>query len=106
MRQNNSIRNHLDRISILLGKKVSQAFELFQAEPQDIPGALAILNEIKTSDSFDGAMVDYYLAQMNVQIDKPDLAIKHIKKAVDSNALNFKDHAIAMRLLGDLYLRK
>jgi len=86
-----------------VGKKVSKAFELFQAEPQDVPGALAILNEITTSDSFDGAMVDYYLGQMNVQIDKHDLAIKHIKKAVDANALNFKDHAQAMRLLGDLY---
>ncbi|MBE0363488.1 hypothetical protein PULV_a0939 [Pseudoalteromonas ulvae UL12] len=87
-----------------VGKKVMKAFELFQAEPQDIPGAIAVLAELEPSDKFDAATVNNYLGQMYAQIEKYDLAAKHLKLAIDGDALNFKDHAQSMRTLGDIYL--
>ena len=75
------------------GKKVVKAFDLYNAE--DIDGALAILLDLKPSNAFDKATVNFYLGQLNAQKENYSAAIKYMKLAISEDALNFKDQAEA-----------
>jgi tetratricopeptide (TPR) repeat protein len=83
------------------GKKVVKAFDLYNEE--DIDGALALLLELKPSNAFDKATVNFYLGQLNAQKENYSAAVKYMKLAISEDVLNFKDQAQSMKLMGDLY---
>ncbi len=84
-----------------VGKKVVKAFDLYNED--NIDGALEILKDIDTSDTFDRATVDYYLGQLSAQKEQYSAAVKYLKAAITPDVLNFKDQANTLKLLGDLY---
>ncbi|GEK09904.1 tetratricopeptide repeat protein [Pseudoalteromonas sp. SCSIO 43201] len=85
-----------------VGKKVAQAFDLYNEEKVD--EAIAMLRELDPSDEFDKATVNRYLGQLYAQKENYAEAIKYTRQAIAPDALNFKDQADIMKLLGDLLL--
>lgn len=86
-----------------VGKKVAASYELFDLDK--IPEAIALLEEIEAKDDFDKASVNRYLGSMYATIEEMDKAEKHIRLAVEADALNESDHAGALKLLAGLVLQ-
>ncbi|WP_199608863.1 tetratricopeptide repeat protein [Flocculibacter collagenilyticus] len=89
-------------LSQSVGRKVAKAFELYSAD--QIDEAIALLLEVDASKPFDAAYISRFLGNMYAgQEGKGKLAIKHLKKAVAPDLLNFTEHAQSVRLLADLH---
>ncbi len=91
------------------GKKIIKVFDVFNGTDEvegDVNEAVRMLKEIKPSDSYDKALVAYYLAQMTYQQEKFSEAVSYAIAASKPDILNFKDQATAMKLVGDLSVQQ
>lgn len=87
-----------------VGKKVQKAFELYSAE--DVPGALAILLEIKAKKEYDKAYLARFIAVMYASLGNEEVkAVQYLKDAVAPDILNEGDHGEALKLIADLQMQ-
>ncbi|WP_337840900.1 tetratricopeptide repeat protein [Rheinheimera sp.] len=84
-----------------VGKAIGKAYELYGQEK--LNEAIAALNGVESSNTFDQAYLNRFLGNMWATKDEKK-AIGYLQKAVAPDVLGFTDHAAALRLLADLQL--
>lgn len=88
-----------------IGKKVTQAFELFGQEQVD--EALALLLEVEAKKGYDKAFLDKFIGNLFATVDgKTDEAIKYLLMSYEPDVLNYKEQAEVINLLAQLYMMK
>lgn len=86
-----------------VGRRIMRAFEHY--EEDDIPSAIAELEEINARDEYDIAYVNRFLGNMYAGNDQTEDAIRLIRQAVDADVLGYNDQAAALILLANLLLQ-
>src|SRR5690606_20452550 len=86
------------------GRRLMSALDLY-TEEQDTKGAIAILEEIDVSDSFDRAYVDRFLGNLYAADNQFEKAYRLVQGAADSNQLGWSDQATVLKLTADLALQ-
>lgn len=84
-----------------VGKAIGKAYELYGQEK--INEALAVLNDVSSSNTFDQAYLDRFRGNLWASKDEKK-AIGLLKSAVAPDVLGYTDQAAALRLLADLML--
>ena len=87
-----------------IGRRIMQAFERYEEE--DIPGAIAILEEADPRGDYDTAYVNRFLGNMYAANEQSERALTVLKDAVDRDILGFSDQAAAMLLVANLSLQE
>jgi len=86
-----------------VGKKIQKAFEFYSAD--DLPGAIAILKEIKAKKAYDIAYTSRFLGMMYAQMgDSEKEAIEYLKKGAEADVLNWNDQRDTLRTIADLQM--
>ena len=86
-----------------VGKKVVRAFDAYTED--DIDGALVILKDISTKQTYDKAYVTRFIAVMYAQQGDEVQSIKYLKEAIEPDILNENDHGESIKLLADLQMQ-
>ncbi|MBY6063373.1 hypothetical protein CWI80_02345 [Pseudidiomarina sediminum] len=91
-------------VSERIGRRIMAAFDLY-TEEEDVKGAIAILEDLDPSDSFDRAYVDRFLANLLTEDERINDALKLAKRSADANVLSWNDQATILRLSAQLSLQ-
>ncbi|MCY7295948.1 tetratricopeptide repeat protein [Alteromonas sp. a30] len=88
-----------------VGKKVQAAFEAYNNDQVD--EAIAILKDIDASDEFDQAYVNRFVGNLIAGKEGHGKeALIYLLKSVKTKQLNDSEHAITLRLIGDLNMQE
>lgn len=88
-----------------VGKKVQAAFEAYNNDQVD--EAITILREIDASDPFDAAYVSRFVGNLLAAKEgQGKVALNYLQDSVKDNQLNDSEHAITLRLIGDLNMQE
>ena len=88
-----------------VGKKVQAAFEAYNNDQVD--EAITILREIEASDPFDQAYVSRFVGNLLAAKEgQGKVALSYLLDSVKDNHLNDSEHAITLRLVGDLNMQE
>ncbi|MDT0593880.1 tetratricopeptide repeat protein [Glaciecola petra] len=93
------------------GKKLNSAYEVYQdpeiEEQARIAQTVEMLGEIEAKEPYDQAYVEQFMGKLMISIDgKMNDAYVVLKRATERNALNDKDQADMLKLMGDLSLQE
>ncbi len=84
-----------------VGKAIGKAYELYGQNK--VGEALALLEPIEASNTFDKAYLDKFIGQLYIEKD-PSKSLNYMIKAVQPDVLGFTDQATLLRNIGDLSL--
>ncbi len=92
------------KLSASIGKKVSQAYELYQKD--DLKTALTRLEALSPSADYDKAYVSRFKANLYWSLEQPKKALTALKTAYKLKALPETEQLQVQRMLADLYLNE